>query len=91
MTFSTLFLLMAGRRPSLTDRIVIQDTFTHGRELSLSSILKNLILFTFVMEVLGSVLLFLRFLPGRAVSETVYLLIQAGLTVALPFWFYKSF
>lgn len=73
MTFSTLFLLMAGRRPSLTDRIVIQDTFTHGGERSLSSILKNLILFTFVMEVLGSVLLFMRFLPGRAIGEAVYL------------------
>jgi trk system potassium uptake protein TrkH len=73
MTFSTLFLLMAGRRPSLTDRIVIQDTFTHWAERSLSSILKNLILFTFVMEVLGSAMLFLRFLPGRAVSDAVYL------------------
>ena len=72
MTFSTIFLLMAGRRPSLTDRFVIQNTFTHRGERSLSSILKDVILFTFVMEVLGSVLLFIRFLPGRTVSDAAY-------------------
>jgi trk system potassium uptake protein TrkH len=73
MTFSTLFLLMAGRRPSLADRIIIQDTFTHSGERSLSSILRDVILFAFVIEGLGSVLLFFRFLPGRAVGEAVYL------------------
>ena len=55
MTVSTLFLLMAGRKPSLVGRIVIQDTLTHGGEQSFYSVLRDLALFTFVIEGLGAV------------------------------------
>lgn len=73
MTFSTLFLLMAGRRPSLADRVVIQDTFTRSGERSLLSILRDVVLFTFVIEGVGTVVLFCRFLPGKNIGEALYL------------------
>ena len=73
MTISTLFLLIAGRRPSLTGRVVIQDTFTRGGERTVGSILKDVALFTCVFEGLGTVLLFCRFFPERSMGEALYL------------------
>jgi trk system potassium uptake protein TrkH len=73
MTLSTLLLLMAGRRPSLAGRIVIRDTFTRGDERNLASLLRDVALFTFIMEGLGTLFMVFRFLPGRDVSEALYL------------------
>ncbi len=41
MALSTLFILMAGRRPSLAGQIVIKDTFTQKGDRSVSSILRD--------------------------------------------------
>ena len=73
MTLSTLFLLMAGRRPSLAGRIVIQDTFTQGGDRSVSSILRDVILFTFIIEGIGTFVMVFRFLSGRGLGEALYL------------------
>lgn len=73
MTLSTLILMVAGRRPSLAGRMVIQDTFTHGEEQSLFSILRNVVIFTFVIEGLGIALMFFNFFPGRQIGDTLYL------------------
>ncbi len=73
MTMSTLFLLIAGRRPGLAGRIVIQDTFTRGGERDLYSILRDVIIFTFLIEGLGMAMMFFRFLPGRETAEALYL------------------
>jgi trk system potassium uptake protein TrkH len=72
MTMSTLFLLLGGRRPSLAGRVVIQDTFTGSGELSAPDIIREVILFTFVIEGVGGLLMFFRFLPGRPVTEALY-------------------
>ena len=73
MTMSTLFLMLAGRRPSLTGQILVQDTFTHSRERRISGILKDVVLFTCAIEGLGIVLLFFCFLPGNGVQRSLYL------------------
>lgn len=73
MTISTLFLMIAGRRPSLVIRTAIQDGLTHGRERSLSSILRDVALFTFVIEGLGMAFMFLLFLPQRNPADALYL------------------
>ena len=73
MTMSTLFLMLAGRRPGLTGQIVVQDTFTHSRDRRISGILKDVLLFTCVIEGLGMVLLFFCFLPGNNVQKSLYL------------------
>ena len=72
MTMSTLFLLLGGRRPSLVGRTVIQDAFTGGGERSVPDIIRDVLLFTAVIEGIGAALLFLRFLPGRTVGQAVY-------------------
>ena len=73
MTISTLFLLIAGRRPSFIGHNVIQGTFTHTRERSLSSILKNVVFFTLGLEGLGMALMFFCFLPGNGAQRALYL------------------
>ena len=73
MTMSTLFLMLAGRRPGLTGQILVQDTFTHSRERRISDILKDVILFTCAIEGFGMVLLFFCFLPGNGVQKSLYL------------------
>jgi trk system potassium uptake protein TrkH len=73
MTMSTLFLMLAGRRPGLTGQILVQDTFTHSRERRISGILKDVVLFTCAIEGLGMVLLFFCFLPRNDVQTSLYL------------------
>jgi trk system potassium uptake protein len=73
MTMSTLFILMAGRRPSLAGRIVIKDTFTQGRDRSVLSILRDVLLFTFAIEGIGTALMFFRFFQGTNVMEALYI------------------
>ncbi len=73
MTLSTLFLLLAGKRTSLVSRLVIKDALTDGKERSLPSLLKDVLLFTVGIEGIGALLLCVRLLPGRSVPEAVYL------------------
>jgi trk system potassium uptake protein TrkH len=72
MTMSTLFLLLGGRRPSLAGQTLIKDTFTGGREKSVRDIIRNVVQFTLVIEGIGVLFIFLRFLPGRAAGEALY-------------------
>jgi trk system potassium uptake protein TrkH len=72
MTLSTLFLLIGGGRPSLVGRMVIQDAFTGGGERSVPNIIRDVFLFTVIIEGIGAVLLFLRFLSGRTFGEAIY-------------------
>lgn len=73
MTMSTLFLMLAGRRPGLAGQIVVQDTFTHSRERHISSILKDVVVFTSIIEGLGIVFMFFCFLPGNGVNKALFL------------------
>ena len=73
MTISTLFLMMAGKRPSLAGRMLVQDTFTQGGRRTLQSILRDVALFTLTFEALGAVFMFFRFLPGRTAGRALYL------------------
>ena len=73
MTIPTLFILMAGRRPSLAGQIVIKDTFTQSKDRSVLSILRDVLLFTFLIEGIGTALMFFRFFPETNVMEALYI------------------
>ena len=73
MTMSTLFIMLAGRRPGLAGQIVIQDAFTHSRDRHISSILKDVILFTGVIEGTGILIMFFIFLPENSVQRAFFL------------------
>jgi trk system potassium uptake protein TrkH len=54
MTLSTMFMMMAGIRPGITSKVIVQDTFNLDVVIDLRSIIKNVILFTFVIEGIGA-------------------------------------
>ena len=59
MTFSTLILLVAGRRVSIKDRILIQEGYHHKAEKDVKSIVKNVFFYALVLEAAGTLSLFL--------------------------------
>ncbi len=73
MTLSTWFILLAGKRPGLTGQVLVQDTYTLSRDRTLTSTLKDVILFTFLIEGLGMVLMFFCFLYDHEISAALYL------------------
>lgn len=72
MTFSTLILLAAGRRISIKDRIVVQETLMPSAPKDFRTVIRNIFLMTVMIELAGAVLLFLRFLPRFDWSEAVF-------------------
>lgn len=72
MTISTLVLMIAGKRPGFTGRILIRDTFTHRKELRPAEIIRNVILFALLLELFGALILFFCFLPEKGPSLSLY-------------------
>ncbi len=73
MTLSTLFLFIAGRKPGMMERQVIQDTFTHQGTVPPSTIVREVIIFACVIEAVGASVLFVRFLMDAKPAEAFYL------------------
>jgi trk system potassium uptake protein len=72
MTLSTVLMMMAGIKPGITSRAVVQDTFNLEGMIDFKSILKDVILFTFAIEGIGAALLLFYFLPQKSLPEAVY-------------------
>lgn len=81
MTFSTVLILVVTGRFSFMQRSVIQDSFTHGPDTGLPSLVRHVVLFTLLLEAAGAAILFLRFSeiyhPGRALYFAVFHAISA--------------
>lgn len=61
MTFSSFILLTAGRRVSLTDKLVVEGSFRPSAISSFRELLRDVFIFTFSIESLGAILLLIRF------------------------------
>ena len=81
MTFSTLILLVAGRKISIKDRIIIQQGYHHGAPENVKSLIKNIFFYALALEAAGTLSLFLRWqkdLPWqKALSHSVFHSISA--------------
>jgi trk system potassium uptake protein TrkH len=71
MTFSTLFILLLGRRISLADKFIIVNDFTSGNYRNVRDLLKKIFIFTFGIELLGALFLFFQ-LPQPIIKERLY-------------------
>ncbi len=60
MTFSTFFAVILGRRLTLREYDVLQDSLGHNREYQAKRLVKYIIALTFAVELAGAALLFLR-------------------------------
>lgn len=73
MTLSVWFILMAGKRPGLYGQELIHDAFTHSRDRTPASIVRDVFVYAFLIEGIGMVLLFLCFLPVHGIPAAIYL------------------
>jgi trk system potassium uptake protein TrkH len=60
MTFSTLILLVAGRKISIQDKIIIQQDYHHAAARNVKSLIKNIFFYAFAIEGVGTLFLFLK-------------------------------
>lgn len=76
MTFSTLILLVAGKKISIKDRIIVQEGFYHHAPGDFKSLIKSIFVYALVLETAGTLSLFLRWkgeLPWlKALSHSVF-------------------
>jgi trk system potassium uptake protein TrkH len=59
MTFSTLILLVAGRKISIKDKIILQKGYHHTSAVNVKSLIRTIFLYTIAIESAGTLLLFL--------------------------------
>lgn len=58
MTFSTLIILLVGKRISLSDKFMIENEFTTGRYMNIGELIKKIFFLTLGFECLGAMILF---------------------------------
>jgi len=72
MTFSTMVILVAGRKIAVTDRILVQEGFHPGSPRDFKSLIKSIFFFTFSIEFIGFLLLFLRLQKDLPLPKALY-------------------
>jgi trk system potassium uptake protein TrkH len=81
ITFSVFFFHLMGKSVSFKAREIIQSTFLHTPQKDFQIILKSVLLFTLIIESLGSIFLFIRFSQdfplGKALYYSIYHAVSA--------------
>lgn len=72
MTFSTFLLLLIRGRFGIASRELIQETLTYFDNIEIASLLKTVFSFAFVTELIGAVLLSIRFAFDMPLADAVY-------------------
>jgi trk system potassium uptake protein TrkH len=76
MTFSTLILLVSGKKISFKDQILIQEGYHPSGSKSVKELIKNIFVYSIVMESFGILILFLRwrgdFLGPQALFQSLF-------------------
>lgn len=76
MTFAMFVVVLLGRQVSFRDHMVIEDTMHHSPSAEIGKLLRYVLTFTFSVEAVGAVLLWLRwredFPDGRAIYLSVF-------------------
>lgn len=73
MTFSTIFLLMLGRRPSLSQDTMLQGTFAHSPMRNLHALILWVVLFTLMAEAVGTACYFLPWVHEFPIGEALFI------------------
>ncbi len=72
ITFSTVFFVLMGRGISFKGREIVQSTFLHTPTRNFFVILKSVLWFTLIFELLGTVFLFIRFSGDYSAGTALY-------------------
>lgn len=71
MTMTTFIFLIAGKRITIKERILIKDSLSSNTLEGVVKFVIYILMFTFVVEVIGAVLLSTRFIPEYGLSEGI--------------------
>lgn len=72
MTFATLFAFLFRKKVSLKERLILQEAFNYLTIEGVVRMVKRVVLFTLVCEVIGSTLLAIRFSFDMPIGKAVY-------------------
>ena len=72
MALSTIFLLSIGKKMNMTGRILISDTYSFDEGQGVIPLVKNIILFTLVIELIGAILMFFRFQSETTIDIAIF-------------------
>lgn len=72
MTYSTFFILLFTRKLSFRGREIIQQTISSNIYADIGKLLRSILYFTFSIEALGALILFLRFYSQFPFNKSVY-------------------
>ncbi|MCL6571328.1 MAG: TrkH family potassium uptake protein [Bacillus sp. (in: Bacteria)] len=72
MTFATLFAFLLGKRISLKERILLQESLNNLSMEGVVRLAKRILIFTFVIELVGAILLSIRFYFDMPLGKAIY-------------------
>ncbi len=72
MTLATLLFMLIGKRISLKERLIIQESLNESSLQGLVDLVRNIFLATFIIETFGAILLMIRFIPAYGVLKGIY-------------------
>ena len=71
MVLSTMFLLTLGKRVGMTGRQMLSDTYSYGQGKNVYSLVKEILIFTFIFEMIGALFMLPDFLCRFSVDKAV--------------------
>lgn len=72
MTFGTLLLILLGRKITLKERLILQEALNNLSFSGMVRLVKRIMIFTVVIEVLGGILLSIRFSFDMTLGKAIY-------------------
>lgn len=90
MTFAILIVLLLGKKIGLRERILVQETFNQSTLGGLIRLVKSLLIFTFSMELMATILLSIRWVPvygpGFGVFTSLFHAVSAFNNAGFSLW-----
>ena len=72
MTFSVLFILMAGKKISFRERVMIQDSFAHSPVKDMKSLVLSILKLTLIVELAGALILFFAWKDDFSIGFAIF-------------------
>ncbi len=72
MTFGTFLFILLGKKISLKERLLLKEAFNNVSLAGLVKLVKRILVFTFVLEIIGGILLAIRFSAVMPSGKAIY-------------------
>lgn len=80
MSFATLFSLIVGKKITLRERLVMQESLNSNSLQGLVKLVKYILFFTFSVELAGAILFSTQFIPDFGIAKGIYYSIFHGIS-----------